>query len=289
MFSSAASDQDLQRQRCRRLGRRGMERCAGNGIAAGDGQVDDEFTALRPSAAEDLDMAAVHLDQAPDQRKADAEATACAIRHGAHLREQLEDRRLRVGRYADAVVLHPEADRFAPLFDPKPHVAAVFGVLVCIADQVAEDLGQPHRIRPEPDRLARHVQGHVAHELLRERLAGIDGVLNHGLQGNAFDVQLQLALRDAVGVEQIVDQAHQMAQLPRVPVLRLARQLAVGAGLSQDVRGVAQRRERPAQFMRQDIEELVLAPVRFAQRFERVAAETRHLHVRPDPRKEFAR
>jgi hypothetical protein len=79
-------------------------------------------------------------------------------------------------------------------------------------------------------------------------------------------MQLQLSRTDAPDVEQIVDQAHQVRELPIHHVERAAQRRILGGGKACDLQPIAQGCERIAQFMRQRGEEFVLAPVGIAQR-----------------------
>src|SRR5690606_11277669 len=72
-----------------RLGRPRFERR--RGLSNRKGKVDDELAALAEPFAARLHDAAVQLDDAPDQREADAETALTAQRLGIDLREEIED------------------------------------------------------------------------------------------------------------------------------------------------------------------------------------------------------
>ena len=83
-------------------------------------QADDELAALvRPFAA-GLDGAAVHLDQAADQRQADAQAALRAGDRAVGLGEQVEDPRQQVRFDADAVVANAQHRLLGLRAGPSP-------------------------------------------------------------------------------------------------------------------------------------------------------------------------
>ena len=96
---------------------------------------------------------------------------------------------------------------------------------------------------------------------LDHRPAGFDGAMDHGRQVLAFLPQLDLAAGDARDVQQIVHQPHHVQQLA---VHHLAGPLpadrVVGGHADQLQRG-PDRRQRIAQLVGQDRQELVLLPV----------------------------
>ena len=67
-------------------------------------------------------------------------------------------------------------------------------------------------------------------------------------------------------VEQVVDQPHHVRDLALQRLRRLAHRRGVTADEAQDLDDVRDRRQRVAQLVGQDGEELVLAPVGLAQR-----------------------
>src|SRR5581483_11666257 len=92
------------------------------------------------------DSSAVQLDQALDQRQADAQATLGAIEPAVGLGEQVEHMRQQVRGDTHAVVLHPDA---RPSIEPcqgQHDFAAFLGELRGVAEQVADDLYQTHRV-----------------------------------------------------------------------------------------------------------------------------------------------
>ena len=85
-------------------------------------------------------------------------------------------------------------------------------------------------------------------------------------QVDARPLELDLPARDARHVEQVVDEPGEVLGLTADDLLRARGLLAAGQRAVEEVDAVADRRERVAQLVREDAEELVLAPVRLAQR-----------------------
>ena len=78
-------------------------------------------------------------------------------------------------------------------------------------------------------------------------------------------MQLELPRTDASHVQQVVDQPHEMLELPVHHVER-AHQPRIRIDLARDLQPVAQRRQWIAQFVRERRQEFVLAAVGGAQR-----------------------
>ena len=72
-----------------------------------------------------------------------------------HLHEQLEDAREHGGCDPDSGVPYPEDDRLAITRGAQPDTSAGIGVLGGVRQQVADHLGQPHRVGVERQRLGR--------------------------------------------------------------------------------------------------------------------------------------
>ena len=102
----------------------------------------------------------------------------------------------------------------------------------------------------------RSASGRAASAASREQRRRVD----------ALGLQLQLAERDPADVEQVVDQAHQVAELSLAPWRGPPANASPSVGAScHDRDRVADRRQRIAQLVRQHRQELVLAPRRLAQ------------------------
>ena len=97
--------------------------------------------------------------------------------------------------------------------------------------------------------------------LADERLQRLDGSGEDRLDLHRLLRQLDRASRDARDVEQIVDEPREMHGLAIDDVARPAQLGVVDRQARHDLDGVANRRERIAQLVREDREELVLVPV----------------------------
>ena len=134
-------------------------------------------------------------------------------------------------------------------------------VLARVVEQVTEHLSEPSGIGLQPDRLGRQLHPELVAERLGERAGRFDRLLNRGRELDAARPQLEAVVRDAVQVEQIVDQPN---HLPELPLHRVARATdgAVVVRALPDLEHVRERSERTAQLVCERREELVLAPVR---------------------------
>ena len=99
------------------------------------------------------------------------------------------------------------------------------------------------------------MSGRTISSAVLDDLAELDGLA----------VQRDLALRDARHVEQIVDEAGEVRDLPLDDLAHPGDARVVRRHLVEHLRGRDDRRERIAQLVRQHREELVLAPVRFLE------------------------
>ena len=158
--------------------------------------------------------------------------------------------------HADAVVDDAQPRVVIARLELDFHLAAVGRVLGRVADQVDDHLGQARRVACHAHRLRR--QAHFQHMAIGgdDRSHRFDRCGDHRVQVERHLVELDLAAGDAAHVEQVVDQARQVADLAVDQVLapgELGRdRLAI-----HDLDRVADRRERVAQFMRQHRDEFV--------------------------------
>ena len=114
--------------------------------------------------------------------------------------------------------------------------------------------------------LGRAVDRELVAMLGDHRLQRLDGARDDRLAAHGSCARLDRAARDARDVEQVVDQPR---QVQRLAVDDVARPLSCGLSIDaarHDLDGVADRRERIAQLVREDREELVLVPVGSLQR-----------------------
>ena len=115
-----------------------------------------------------------------------------------------------------------------------------------------------HGLRRQRDRqLVLHAAVQVAD--------GFHRLLDDGRQVDSLLAQLDLAPRDPADVEQIVDEARHLADLPLQHLRGRPERFSVASDDVQGADGVADRRKRVAQLVRQHRQELVLPPIRLRQ------------------------
>ncbi len=113
---------------------------------------------------------------------------------------------------------------------------------------------------------AGRTQAHRLAAGIQQRLHGFERGTPPRVEAQRLALQHHAAARDARHVEQIVDEVREVAGLPFDHLARAAHRRRIGDALGEHVGDVADRRQRIAQFVRQHGEELVLAPIGFAQR-----------------------
>ena len=210
----------------------------------------------------------MQVDQAFHQRQADAQAALAALDRMGDLGKERKDILEHGCCDADAIVADPDQVFGLGKLHGDADAAALVGVLGGIVDQVGKYLRQAQRVGAE----RRLVDGecHLQRVLrpLYVRTAGLDGALQHRHQVGGFGPEFDLASVDAGDVEQVVDQARQLAYLALYQVQRLA-QASAGVCLfaqPQHAERIADRRQRIAQLMRQRGQEHVLGTIRLLQR-----------------------
>ena len=169
----------------------------------------------------------MELDELLDDGEAQAEAAVHARRRGVLLPEALEHVREKIGPDADAGVRHADLDVGVDALEPDLHPPAAGRELDGVRQQVPDDLLQAVRIAG--DRPGRGIEPLVDADALRlrRRPHRLDRRLDERERVDRLDVEPHLARRDAVHVEQVLDQLRLDA---RVALDRLepALQLAVG-------------------------------------------------------------
>ena len=224
-----------------------------------------ELAPVTEPLAARFDRSAVHLHHRLDQRQADAQPVARAFQGRVHLGEHLEEVRKLLGRDADAVVPHAHDHLRAFVGDRQPDVAAPVGELARVVEQVADHLRQPRGVGAQIERLRRQRHRQLVVQAAVPRARRLDGLLDDRPELDGLLAKLELAARDAAEVEQVVDQARQLAHLTFDHPQRRACHLCVAVSDAQGAHGVADRGQRVAQLVRQHREELVLAAVGFGQ------------------------
>ena len=200
----------------------------------------------------------MQVDDVAHDRQAEPEPAAGALQRLVALDEALEDVLEQLARNAVAVVGDREQRLAAILAQVDADVPRRRRELGGIGEQVADHLGQPHRIAVDPHRLVRK-RDHGRNEPARERRPGLlERAADDLAQVGRLLVQLDLAGGDARDVEQVVDQAREVPHLALDDV-PLGRAGGAFAPRHQLERG-DDRRQRVAQLVAEHGEELVLDP-----------------------------
>jgi hypothetical protein len=116
------------------------------------------------------------------------------------------------------------------------------------------------------DRLGRQRDAHFMLGTLGQRAARFDGLIHHRRQFDPLPLELDPATANAAYVEQIVYEPGHLAQLPVHRGADLLDHVGVAVRSLQDLQHVAERGERPSQFVGQRGQKLVLDAVGVAQR-----------------------
>jgi hypothetical protein len=147
----------------------------------------------------------------------------------------------------------------------QPEVAAVGRVLHRVVQQVDHDLHRARAVREDHRVVVGQAQLEPVARGLQRRAHRLDRLLHRLAHAHRLAPQRHQPAVDARQVEQVVDEAGHVPDLPLDHALRLARLVSARRRHLQHRARVAHRRERVAQLVRQRREELVLAPVLLAQ------------------------
>ena len=170
----------------------------------------------------------MHFDQPSRQGEADAKTALRSIAIVTHLREEVEDPRQHFRSDADTVVGDGDFGLGAARRGANMYPAAAFSVFRGVVQQVGKRLAEPRRIRVGPQRLLRQVQHQRVTMGVDHRPRVLGRTVNHRSKVDSVGAQVDLVLRDARHVQQIVGDPHQLQQLP----------LGGGAGFLDDDRVV---------------------------------------------------
>ncbi len=178
------------------------------------------------------------------------------------------------GLDADAAVGQPKDEpRNVPGhdLDVELNASAVRRELDRVVEQIHQALREPNAIGAKPDR-ARLVRDHeLEAALLDERTARLLRRLEHLRELDLRGAELDLVACDAAQVEEIVDQAREMADLS-FDHLMAPGQLAVArVSVPHHRDAVSNRRERIPELVREGGEEGVLPAIRFLELLVRLA------------------
>ena len=135
-------------------------------------------------------------------------------RRGVGLHEFLEQTADLLGAHADAGVGDGELDpRSAGIFDLRyaQHHLAGLGEFAGVAQQVEQDLAQPHAVGLYRTEGLGTLEGEPVAVRLGERPGQADHLFQYRLDRYRFDVQVELAGLDLRQVEDAVDEVEEMA------------------------------------------------------------------------------
>ena len=156
----------------------------------------------------------MHLHEVLHQRQADAQP-ALRLRGGVvHLHEQLEDAGEHVRGDPDAVVPDPQHRHVAVPLGRQPDAPARLRVLGGIRQEVADDLGEPHRVGVEQQRFGRDADAQLMPLGVHERLHRLDRTGDDRGEFDPLPAEFDLAPHDPGHVQQVVHQPHEMLHLP---------------------------------------------------------------------------
>ena len=212
-----------------------------------------------------LDRPAVQLGQPLHQREANTKAAIGPPRHALDLRKNLEDPDQAIGSDADPVVLDRQRQRVA--VDDTRQVDLTAGVAIFrgVRQQVREDLRQPQMIRVEQDRFGRQMQRQVLVLGLQRRTGRFHSGIHHVGHHQRFQLEMQLALRDARDVEQVIEQQRHVRRLALDDHLRALELRGRDLRRGNQPGRRTDRCQRVAQLVRQRRDEFILAAILLAQ------------------------
>src|SRR5690606_8769345 len=147
-------------------------------------------------------------------RQTDPEPALRSIERAARLREELEDRRQKLGLDPHAFVAdahdHVVAVSLTDELDPPFRV----GVLRRVSEQVLDDLHEADRIGVEPYLLARCREAELLIPRSNRGTDGVDGLREDFRELDALATKLDPSAHDPRDVEEVVDQPNEVVDLP---------------------------------------------------------------------------
>lgn len=203
-------DQHLPRLHRLDLERRDRPRLHG-GVRDGR-EPDLELAALADALAAHVDRAVVEHDEAADDRQAEAEPTLGAVDRARALDEPIEQIGEQVGRDPHAVVAHDHDDLVIDAFAEQRDPALAVGVLGRVGEEIRDHLTQARLVAVD-EQVGLELDLEQVPALLEDRATGLDRLRDDVGELDRPAVELDLALRDARDVEQIVDQHDDVADL----------------------------------------------------------------------------
>ena len=153
----------------------------------------------------------MHLGERFDHGQPDAQAPLGSGQRAVSLGEELEDVRQKLGPDPLPSVAYADHDFAISPLGTQADVASLFRILDRVREQIRDDLLQPRRVGVDPERAPVERDGDLVALGSEEVLNRIDGLIDRRRRLKTFLSQLDLALRHARDVEQVVDQAARAA------------------------------------------------------------------------------
>src|SRR5438876_10168950 len=183
-------------------------------------QLDRERRTLPLALAQDLDRAAVQLDQVVDDREPETQAAMPSHAPAVGLLERLEDVRQELGLDPLALVADGDDGLAVDAREPQEDAAAPGGELDGVREEVPHDLLEASRIAL--DRLRSELEDALHPDLLRLGVGThrVERRLGDGLEIDRAGIDDELPGRDARHVQELLDQ---LRLRDRAPLDRLDR------------------------------------------------------------------
>ena len=157
---------------------------------------------------------AVELGELSRKREPDAETV---IRHRCRrafeFGEHFEQTRELLGGNADTLVDDADDGHISDAPELDAHLCAGGRVLRRVVEKVADDLGDPGRVGEGRD-VGLDVHADLLLASREERVRSLDRALDQGRQGDVLLAQLERAAADARHVEEVIDEADHVIELP---------------------------------------------------------------------------
>ena len=214
-------------------------------------QLDHELRPLAEAFAVRMNLTAMHLHQALDQRQAKPQATLAAIQGCVGLHEGLEQpaeqRRLDANSAVDDPQDGVSLRRGSLGADPDPPAGR--GELGRILQQVSHHLGETLDVAPHRQGPRREGSFDYDCPTLEQGAMVFHRATNQIVQFERTALQLNLVARDARDVEQVVHQARELADLSVDDIEGVLGLLTTRVRAAENVQAVANGRERVAQLV----------------------------------------
>ena len=155
----------------------------------------------------------MHVHESLDERQADTQTALSAIEAAVDLREHVEHERQHLGRDAQPVVDDAQLGSVRSGRERYLDASPARRVLAGVVQQIADHLFDARRIGIHPYRVCGQVCDETVLGGLNQGLRALDCGFDHHAQIDTFDLEYDLAGRDARDLEQIVDQLNELHDL----------------------------------------------------------------------------